>query len=120
MIVYVGGVHWYGDQAVAVVSDRKVFCIADLSEDNDGADDQGQGYGELEHHQYLPWHRRITACLEGTLQNLYRVEAGKIESGIAAGEEACQKNKAYRQHPEPAIGPGHRHFFGRDGVEKGQ
>src|SRR5690242_15903682 len=105
MLVQVGSIYRHGDQAVAVVSDREVFCIADLSEDNDGADDESQGHGELEHHQYLPRHRRITPCLEGTFQHLYGVEAGKIEGGIAAGEDACQKNKAYRHYPEPAIGP---------------
>jgi hypothetical protein len=76
------------DKVVAGIAQIAVLDVLHLLIDDDGADDEGDGGGELRNDESFPDGDGATAGLYShALEYIDRIERGEIEGGIAAGEE---------------------------------
>src|SRR5579871_6380664 len=119
MIVNTIGDHVDGEDAIAVIADGSVLGILDLPEDDDGADDEDHGDGELQYGEDPARDRCGGTGLEDALQHFDGPEGREIECGVTTGDEPGEQGEAEAAHPEDGIGPGDGHFLAGDAVEEG-
>ena len=80
-----------GDQSGLIIAQRLIFGKLDLTEYDDGADDQGERDGELGHDEDFARIAGAFAGFECPFQDFHRSEAGKIESRVAAGQQTGEQ-----------------------------
>ena len=78
---------------IAVKADFLISDIVQLAVDDESADDKPDGNKKLKDHQAATEPAALEACGYLPFQHMNRLEGGKVEGGITAGETADQQHQ---------------------------
>ena len=86
---------------IPVKADFLVSDIVQLAIDDKGADDKPDGNKKLKDHEAAPEPAALEACGHLPFEYMNRLEGGKVEGGITAGETADQQHQEDEEGQEP-------------------